>query len=64
MRPTKSRAGQNSTWWFIPLNLRGLRFGKSSCVPPRKGHYIQQNPVRAGLMASTEAWPWQGVGHH
>jgi REP element-mobilizing transposase RayT len=24
-----------------------------------KAHYIRQNPVRAGLTADSEAWPWK-----
>lgn len=25
-----------------------------------KVHYVRENPVRAGLVASTSEWPWQG----
>jgi REP element-mobilizing transposase RayT len=26
----------------------------------QKWEYVRQNPVRAGLVASADAWPWQG----
>ena len=25
-----------------------------------KWHYVEQNPVRAGLVTAAEGWPWQG----
>ena len=28
-----------------------------------KWNYMRQNPVRAGLVAAVEDWPWQGVVH-
>jgi putative transposase len=28
-----------------------------------KWDYVRENPVRAGLVARLEDWPWQGVIH-
>ena len=34
-----------------------LRSGESY---GQKWSYVRENPVRAGLVATSEAWPWQG----
>ncbi len=28
-----------------------------------KWHYVRENPVRKGLVARAEEWPWQGEIH-
>jgi putative transposase len=39
------------------------RFLRSSDNYSEKWNYVRENPVRKGLIASADAWPWQGVIH-
>jgi putative transposase len=38
-------------------------FMRSAQSYAEKWEYVRQNPVRKGLVAKPEGWPWQGVIH-
>ena len=39
------------------------RFLRSADNYAEKWHYIEKNPVRAGLVSDEKAWPYQGIIH-
>jgi putative transposase len=46
--------------WQKDFFDRQLRSGESYT---EKWQYVRENPVRAGLTCSADAWPWQGEMH-
>jgi hypothetical protein len=56
-RPTTNRTPVNQTWhWQEGCFDRLLRSDESLSD---KWEYLRQNPVRAGLVANPEDWPYQ-----
>src|SRR5205823_1911443 len=47
----------SGTIWQEQFFDHVLRSGESYS---QKWEYVRQNPVRAGLVASADEWPWQG----